>query len=91
MSSWTYADCCLIVNDWSYASGEPPLVRSYGAKSGLKLPFSSANDGSVGSVMPNVNRSCSCVAPIVPPNFTLWLPAVIVKSALTPMFCSVRS
>ena len=32
---------------------------------------------SVGSVMPNVNCSCSRVAPIVPPNFTLWVPSVM--------------
>ena len=36
--------------------------------------------------MPKVNCSCSRVAPIEPPNFTLWSPSVIDRSAFTPMF-----
>ena len=36
--------------------------------------------------MPNVKCSCSFVALIVPPNFTLCAPVVIDRSTLTPMF-----
>ena len=41
--------------------------------------------------MPNENCSCSRVAPIEPPNFTLWFPSVMATSAFTPVFVSVRS
>src|SRR5436190_20326037 len=41
--------------------------------------------------MPNVNCSWRRVAPIEPPNFTLWFPRVIATSAFAPMFMSVRS
>ena len=83
----------LLLDRWRLVVRErrSAAVRSNGANAGLKLPSSPAKAGSAGSVIPNVNFSCSLVAPMVPPNFTLCAPAVTDMSAFTPMFVSFRS
>src|ERR1035437_2084472 len=113
MSSWTYADCCLIVRAGLYANSDPRRVKSKASVSGLKSGFTVSpprhwltvvkavlSDGlplasrhgelTVGSVKPSVKFSASFVALMVPPTFTLWLPAAYARSALIPRFVSFR-
>ena len=69
------------------------VSRRASGRTGTRPGLKSGLDGELksGSVMPNVKFSSSFVALIVPPTFTLWLPAVYDTSALTPMFVSFRS